>query len=278
MSTQFQDGVLMNTTSAIRSASSFKRLSYAAFISAGLLLAGCSADGNLGAVGGLGPVTNSGDDGMGGTIGDGFPVTPVDGTGGMLPGPFLCTESLQASGGATTQVGTGGLVGGPLGDLVNLIGGGSVTTLLNSVTDKDLAIDGDLATGSTFTLTLDLLGIVSNVEQTVFAAPGFPLAAGKFAVFALGFPIATLELSLINTITVTTLLGDAERETISVSPLALDLLGAVQAGEAFTFLGLRATQSFDRVRLSLEPGLLSANVGEALKVYELCTGLRQVAL
>lgn len=247
----------------------------------GIGIAACVADGALDAVGGLGPVDNSGDDGMGGTTGDGFPVAPVDGTvsdgvGGTLPGPFICTESLQASGGATTEVGTGGVVGGPLGDLVDLIGGDSATTLLNSVTDKDLAIDGDLATGSTFTLTLDLVGVISNVEQTVFAAPGFPLAAGKFAVFALGFPVATLELSLINTLTVTTLLGDVERETISVDPIALDLLGAVQAGEAFTFLGLRTTQSFDSVRLSLEPGLLSANVGEALKVYELCTELRQV--
>lgn len=262
--------------------SNFKRASCAALIAVGLVLSGCSADGDLAAVGGLGPVTNSGDDGMGGTIGDGFPVTPVDGTigdgaGGTLTGPFRCTESLQASGGASTEVGTAGVVGGPVGGLVDLIGGGSATTLLNSVIDKDLAIDGDLATGSTFTLTLDLLGIISNVEQTVFAAPGFPLAAGKFAAFALGFPVATLELSLINTITVTTLLGDQERETISINPIALDLLGAVQAGEAFTFLGLRATQSFDRVRLSLAPGVLSANVGEALKVYELCTGLQQVA-
>lgn len=262
--------------------SSVKRVALAAVIGTGLVLAGCTADGNLGGVGGLGPVNNSGDDGAGGVIGDGFPVAPVDGTvsdgdgGPLLTGPFICTESLQASGGATTEIGTGGLVGGPLSDLVGLIGGGSLTTLLNSVTDKDLAIDGDLATGSTFTLTLDLLGILDNVEQTVFAAPGFPLGAGKFAVFALGFPIATLELSLINTLTVTTLLGDEVRESISVDPVALDLLGAVQAGEAFTFLGLRTTRSFDSVRLTLEPGLISANVGEALKVYELCTGLRQV--
>jgi hypothetical protein len=247
----------------------------------GLGLAGCVADGALDAIGGTGPVTNSGDDGMGGTTGDGFPVAPVDGTisdgvGGTLPGPFICTESLQARGGATTEVGTGGVVGGPLGDLVDLIGGDSVATLLNSVTDKDLAIDGDLATASTFTLTADLLALVSNVEQTVFAAPGFPLAAGKFAAFALGFPIATLELSLLSSLSVTTLLGDTERETITVPLVDLDLLGAVQAGEAFAFVGLRTTQSFDSVRLSLAPAVLSVNVGEALKVYELCTELRQV--
>lgn len=253
-----------------------KRTSLALLLGAGVVLSGCSADGNLAAVGGLGPVNNSGGNG-------GFPTDPVDGTigdgnGGTLPGPFVCTESLQASGGATTEVGTGGLVGGPVSGLVDLIGGDSLTALLNSVTDKGFAIDGDLATGSTITLTLDLLGLISNVEQTVFAAPGFPLQAGKFAAFALGFPIATLELSLINAVTVTTLLNGEERETITVPLVALDLLGAVQAGEAFAFVGLRSTQSFDAVRLTLAPSLLTANVGEALKVYELCTGLQQVTL
>lgn len=257
--------------------SSFLKPLAAAFVI--LAMAGCSADGD-------------GTDGSGGGGGGGG-LNPGGGTGTLfpnngnvggvvtdngtpIPGNFICTASAQSRNGAITVVGANGLVGGTLTPLLNTLGADSATALLNSVKDKDLTIDGRLLTGSTFTLSAGLLiGLIDSVDQSVILPSA--QAAGSYAVFGLTFPAATLQLSLTDTISVTTYLGDTQQETQDFDQLALDLLGVTAVGDSIGFFGIKATKPYNRATIQLNQLLASANVGEAMKVYELCTGGRFVA-
>jgi len=96
-------------------------------------------------------------------------------------------------------------------------------------------------------------------------------------VFALSFPVATVELSLIQSVTVTTFLGTTEQETVNADATSLDLLGAVGTADPFRFFGMKVTKPYNSVSISLTPTVLSANVGDAMKVHELCTGGRFVS-
>ncbi len=249
----------------------------------GLLLAGCDAngDGTIDGSGGLN--TGNGDDNGNGTIDPNeFPndgTVPTDVTDGGAPGGtpiagnFICSASASGPG-VTTTVGARGLVGGLLTNLLNLLGADPVTQLTNGVADKDLLIDGKLSTHSTFTLAVGLLGsLLEGVDQNVNLPTAAP--AGTYSVFALGFPNGTVDLSLVNQIKITTSLNGATRETRSYTQSDLDLLGAGTHERAW--VGFRSKQSFDRATVTLEPGLLSANVGKAMYVHELCTGGRFVA-
>ena len=240
-----------------------------------LLMTGCSADGD----GSVSPGSGAGGPGGGLNVGGGggteFPNNGSVGgeiteNGNPIGGNFLCLASAQAAFGTTTEVGANGLVGGTLTPLLNLLGAGPATTLLNSVTDKDLAIDGAIVTGSSFTLPVGaLFGLVDSVDQ-VFFLPGTQ-PVGSFAVFGLQFPPGTVQLSLTDTITVTTFLGNTEQETQDFSQLALDLLGFNALGDSIGFFGIKATQPWDRATISLNQLVASANVGPAMKVHELCT-------
>ncbi len=191
-----------------------------------------------------------------------------------LSGNFICEGGIRAlTTGATTEVATGGLVGGPLTLLLNALGGDTVTQLTNSVSEPDNVIDNKLSTFATYSLTLGLLAIIDSVDLLVHADQS--IQPGNFAVFAVRFPKATLELSLINSVTVSTFLGDTAQESISYSKSDLDLLGLGE--EAKLFIGVKATKAFDTASISLTPAVLSANVGEAMYVHELCTKGRFVA-
>lgn len=236
------------------------------------VMAGCSADGDgsVGGSAGLNPGGTSDIFPNNGTV-----TTVIRENGVDLTGRFICTSSAQRQAGATTTAGANGLLGGPLSDLLNLLGGNSVTALTNSVRDKELTIDGTLETGSTFTLTAALLGIpgvgalIDSIDQNIILPS--PQPAGSFAVFGLTFPGATVEASLLSGFTVTTYLGNNEQESEDFSVTAIDLLGFSGLGDQIGFFGFKATQPYDRATISLIPTLIAANVGDAMKAHEMCT-------
>jgi hypothetical protein len=186
---------------------------------------------------------------------------------------FVC-EQLAPSG-STTEVGTDGLVGGPLTTLLNLLGGGSLTTLTNSVTSPDNVIDGQLGTYATFTTTAGGLGALNSVDLNVLL-PGAMNLVGSYAVFGISFPGGTVDLSLLDQITVTTFLNSTEQETVVFDSIVLDLLGQNVFGGEPIWFGLLATKNFNRVSIAVSSAVLSANVGEQLYVHELCPGGRFV--
>lgn len=247
----------------------------AALLAASLAVAGCheADDGDGGDDNGETPAP--------GAIDDGGPESPFpnDGsTGGTiteggnpLPGNFVCTGSVAAYGdGASTEVGTGGLVGGPLTALLNALGAAPLAQLLNSVDNPEYAIDSRLDTWSTFSLTFGLLGgLLTTVDQIVHVGDTVP--AGEYAVFGVSFPIATLELSLLQSVVVKTFLGETEQESVSIDASALDLLGKISTGVKSAFVGVHTTLPYDTVSIGLLPRLLSVNVGDAMRVHELCT-------
>lgn len=237
-----------------------------------VVMAGCSADGD-GSVGGSGGLNPGGDSDI--FPNNGTVTTVIRENGTDLTGHFICTASAQQRAGATTTAGANGLLGGPLTQLLNTLGGNSVTALTNSVRDKELTIDGTLETGSTFTLTAALLGIpgvgalIDSIDQNIFLPS--PQPAGAYAVFGLTFPGATVEASLLSGFTVTTYLGDTEQESEDFSVNAIDLLGFSGVGDQIGFFGLKTTQPYNRVTISLIPTLIAANVGDAMKAHEMCT-------
>lgn len=250
-------------------------------VAGSISLAACRADSNgvtsSGPNGdGTGPVDNG--DGSfpntGGTGGDdvGGVVTEdgEDVAGGDSGNYFLCTESANVSYGATTEIGANGLIGAALNPLLDALGANAVSDLLASVADKDLAIDNDLGTASTFTLPVALLGgLISSLDQVIFLPQTQP--AGSYAVFAVEFPSGLLELSLLKSVSVTTYLNDTEQESVTFNQVALDLLSLTLIGDKHIFLGMKATKPYDRATIRLSTQLLSVDLGHAMKVHELCT-------
>jgi hypothetical protein len=243
----------------------------AGIVVAAVGLAGCEADGSGvesggiiddgGNNGGLGP-----NDGSTPTTvledddGDGVAETPVNGGKG-----FVCKVGANAYGTPTTKVGANGVVGGLLGGL----SGDTLTRLLASVSEAPNVVDGDLATYSTFAQTAGGLAILDSVDESV-VFPG-TVPSGAYAVFGLSFPGGTVDASLLNQITVTTYNNDVKQETVSLTQNAIDLLGASVLGDKSLFLGMKTKKAFDTVTVGLSTSLLSANVGDAMYVHELCT-------
>lgn len=197
--------------------------------------------------------------------------TPVAGDGTDFR--FVCTRSARWTSGATTEIGANGLVGDSLSGLLLSIGGSSVTDLLNSVHDQDLAIDGTLRTASIFTLSASLLGTdVDSIDQSVILPSA--IAAGRYAVFAVSFPAGLVNLGVLTSVTVTTYLGEGatpQEDPVTFDATALDLLGAGITGPVYAFIGRRVTQPYDRATVSLAADALAVDIGEAMFVHEMCT-------
>lgn len=266
-----------------------KKTLLASMIAASIGLAACSADGD-GAGNGNGPQADCGADGICGNADDNGGFGPNDGSTPTTVGEdtngdgtisndelndgtgFVCSKSAtDLANPVRTEVGTGGLVGGLLSNLLNLLGGNSVSTLLGSVTEPDNAIDGYLSTYATFTSTASGLGLLNTVDLNV-VYPSSNGMSGTYAVFGLTFPRNTVNLSLLRTISVTTYKGEVEQETLSINDFSLDLLGLPLVGGQPLYFGIKTTKDYDRATLTLGAGLLSATVGEALHVHELCVG------
>jgi len=240
------------------------RLTLVASLLASLLMAGCEAQGD-------GELSDGLDNNGNTTLfpNDGMAPTQVTDNGTAIAGSFICEGGIQAvTPNATTEVGSGGLVGGPLTNLLNLVGGDTVTQLLNSVSEKDAVIDNNLATFSTYSLTLGLLAVLNSVDLIVNA--NTEIQPGNFAVFAVRIPPGVLDASLVNSLTVRTFLAGVQQEELVTTQSSLDLLGLNVAGADRLFVGIKAAKRFDSASLSLRPNVLSANVGDALYAHELC--------
>ena len=254
-----------------------KLAALSAALLAGLALSACTSNGPSGTGGssGGGGITGGS---SGGPPNDGTGPTNITSGGTPVSGHFVCTQSAQAydssAGKVTTAVGSNGLVGGPLTALLQTLGGSDATTLLNSVINPNNVIDGNLDTYATTTLTLGLLGgLLDSVDLSVLLPTGTTVPAGQFAVYAISFPNGTVDLSLINKVAVTTYLDNVAQESNSLTQSDLSLLGAIGGSTVPPiFVGIEATKPYDRATLSLTPGVLSADVGNAMYTYEFCPG------
>ncbi|MDP9139656.1 MAG: hypothetical protein M3O62_02550 [Pseudomonadota bacterium] len=196
----------------------------------------------------------------------------TDVAGGDSGMRFLCRQAFDGAFGAETTVGADGLVGGPLTDLLDMLGGDSATNLTNSVTDAEYAIDADLRTASVFTLTASLLGTaIDTIDQNVYAPDGASIAAGKYAVAAVSFPQGLANVGLLTDVTVTTYMDDTALESTSFDATAIDLLGIPLVGDPYAMIGLKVSQPYNRVSVSLSAGLLAVDVSEAMFLHEVCT-------
>ncbi|MFI4980503.1 MAG: hypothetical protein ACHQIO_09150 [Nevskiales bacterium] len=238
-------------------------------LAASLILFGCTSNGED-VAGGGGIIGGSS---SGGPANDGTGPTNITQGGTPVTGNFICTQGAKAYGNVTTQVGSNGLVGGLLTTLLNLLGATTVTQLLNSVSNPDNVIDGNLDTYASVSLTLGLLGgLLDSVDESVVLPSGASVPAGKFAVYGLTFPKGTVSLSLLSQVKVATYLNNVAQESNTLDQNALALLGAIGGSTPpAVFVGVRTTKAYDRATISLTPGLLSVNVGDAMRIHELCT-------
>lgn len=268
-----------------------------------LMLAGCQASGDSAAdfgggggggggngTGVLDPDTGIGDGGeptgdgsntdtgfpndgsVGGVVLDLDEVIAGDGSTGGLN--FICTQSASIFNGASTEVGANGLVGAALGPLLALLGGSSVSELLASVQDETLAIDTDLKTAAAFTQTATgLVGSLDTVDLSVILPSAQP--AGSYAVYAVSFPSSLLDLGLLSTVQVSTLLNDVVQEdSASLDTSSLELLGFTVAGTTYAYVGYKTTAPYDTARISISSDLLSVDAGPNMFVHEMCTAGR----
>jgi len=231
------------------------------------LLSACTSNGPSGA-GGNGGITGSS---SGGPPNDGTGPTNITDGGTPITGHFICQQSADAYGDATTEVGANGLVGANLTPLLNTLGAADATTLLNSVINANNVIDGNLLTYATTTLAAGLFSVIDSVDLSV-VYPSAPSPRPPFAVFAISFPGGTVDLSLLNSVAVTTYLNNAAQESNTLDQSALSLLGVGISTVPGIFFGVETTKPFDRATLSLTPSVLSADVGNALFTYEFCSG------
>lgn len=201
---------------------------------------------------------------------DGSAPTAVSDQGSPIPGNFICSHSMSAAD-PTMVVGTNGLVGGLLTDLLNGLGLDIVAALLNSVAEPELATDGNLDTFAGVTLTAGLLGpLLTSVDLSAVIKGGGTVPAGSFAVAGLSFPAGIANVTLFNALTVSTSLRDVPQETVTLNQSALSLLGVNGSSVAKAWVGFRAKNAYDTMTVSVVPGLLTVNVGNAVRVHEYC--------
>jgi len=239
----------------------------AAALAAGLVLCGCTSNGPGGGISGVSTAT-------GGPPNDGTGPTNITSGGNPVTGNFICTQAATAYGDVTTAVGTGGLVGADLTALLDTLGGNTATTLLNSVINPNNVIDGNLATYATYSLTAGLFSsAIDSVDLDVIMPKGTTVSAGSFAVFGVSFPAGTADIALLNKIEVATYLNNVLQESNTLSQSQISLLGLTAVSSpADAWVGIEATKPYDTAVLSLAPGALSVDVGNAMFAYEFCPG------
>ncbi len=252
-------------------------------------LIGCTSNGDgTDGGGGNGGITTGGTTGgasggaTGGTTGgptnDGTTPTNITDGGTPVTGNFICTQGARAYGTPSTEVGTHGLVGGPLTTLLKTLGGTQLVNLLNSIANPDYVIDGNLDTYASVSFTAGLLlGLVDSIDESVLLPAGQTVPAGKFAVFGVSFPNGTADVTLLSSIKVTTFNSTVAQESNTLDQNALTLLKAIGGSSPkAAFIGVKTTKAYDTAQISLTPGLITVNVGDALRIHELCTDGRLV--
>lgn len=205
-----------------------------------------------------------------GLLNDGTAATAITGNGNPIPGNFICSHSVSATD-PDLVIGTNGLVGGLLTDLLGSLGLDVVGNLLNSVSTPEAAVDANLDTAAGVTLTAGLLGgTLSSVDLTAVVRDGGTVPSGYYAVAGLSFPGGIANLTLFNSITVRTSLLGLPQEVITLDQSAISLLGIDGSTVPSAWVGVRATRPYDRLTISLVPGVLSVNVGNAVRIHEFC--------
>jgi len=236
-----------------------------AVIGAGVLALGLSGCDNLN-----GDVVGGEPESATGLLNDGLTTTAITGSGTPIAGNFICSHSVSATK-PDLVVGTNGLVGGLLTDLLGSLGLDVVGNLLNSVSTPEAAVDANLDTAAGVTLTAGLLGgTLSSVDLTAVVREGGTVPAGYYAVAGLSFPGGIANLSLFNSITVRTSLLDLPQEEATLNQSAISLLGINGSTVPSAWVGFKATRPYDKLTISLVPGLLSVNVGDAVRIHEFC--------
>ncbi|MDB5987476.1 MAG: hypothetical protein JWR16_2529 [Nevskia sp.] len=261
-----------------------------AAMSLGLMACTSNGDGT-GSDGGGGGITtggtSSGTSGgtTGGSTGGGTTVpndgsTPTDITDGgvAVTGNFICTVGSRAYGTPTTEIGTHGVVGGLLTTILRALGATTLTDLLNSISEPDNVIDGNLDTYATVSFTVGLLGgLLDSIDESVILPIGKTVPAGKYAVFGVSFPNGLANVALLNSIAVTTFNNAVQQETNKLNQAQIVLLKVIGGSTpTVAFIGVKTTKAYDTAQISLTPGLLTANVGDAMHIHELCTDGRLV--
>lgn len=255
----------------------YRLLAASAMTAMALGLTACTSNGN-GTDANNGGITTGGTTGgtsggsTGGLPNDGSTPTTITDGGTPVTGNFICTVGARAYGVPTTEVGASGLVGGLLTQLLKQLGDTSLTNLLNSISEPDNVIDGNLDTYASVKLTLGLLGgLLDSIDESVVLPAGKSVPAGKYAVFGVTFPNGLADISLLNTVAVTTFSNSVKQETNSLSQSQLSLLTAGVGTASAAFIGVKTTKAYDTAQISLTPGVLTVNVGDALRIHELCT-------
>lgn len=189
---------------------------------------------------------------------------------------FVCSKSLSTFGGVDLQASADGVVGFIVGGLLELLSGDSVNALLNSVNDSVLALDGDLTTAASITQTAaGLLSALNSLDIVLSLPEAQQIGLNRFAVAALSFPPSLLDLGLLSSITVDTLLDEQVQEggaRIDASGLSLLGLSTDQiTGSNYALIGYKTTLPYDQVRISFSSDFLSVDLGQNVFLHEVCT-------
>lgn len=225
-------------------------------------LAACTANGGLGDGGGVNPGTG---DGTGGdcllSVGG---LCVIGGPGTELP-DHTCTQ--VPPGGAALTVAEAGLLctlTDPLSPALNTC----------DVLDAPLMVDGSYDTPARVQYVVGavdpLLG--GNISLTV----DLPVVvnAGQVAAFLVQYPGGLVDASVIRGLTVTTALAGVEQESNTYDTvLDLDVLGLMGASEK-VLVGFPNTQPYNRITLTVDAFAASADVFNAVDVFEACLNAR----
>jgi hypothetical protein len=186
-----------------------------------------------------------------------------------LSGKFICTQFASNYGSVTTSVGANGVVGEDISSVLQSLGDADATQLINSIINSGNVIDGNLSTYATVTLAAALLGSgVDSVDLSVVLPSGAIVPTGQFAVYGLSFPNGAADLSLINSVSVTTSLAGVPQESNTLNQAALSQM---TAGSPIWF-GVETTKPYDTATVSLTPFVFSSDVSNAMLVFEFCPG------
>ncbi len=226
-----------------------------------LALAACTANGGFGN-------DNSG-------------VNPGIGDGGGGDSCLLRVEGICVTGGPNTDLPnhTCTQVPNAVGSFLGVTESGPLCTLTNAlsptlntcdVLDPLLAIDGNYDTAARVQYVVGAVDplLAGSISLTVDMAQA--VNAGQVAAFLVQYPGGLVDASVLRTLTVTTALAGVEQETAFYDTLLdLDVLGLIGESEK-VLVGFPNTLPYDRLTLTVDALVVTADVFDAVDVFEAC--------
>ncbi|MBI3171586.1 MAG: hypothetical protein HYZ32_03220 [Hydrocarboniphaga effusa] len=220
-----------------------------------VLLAACTASDPLGGI-----IPGAGDGGGGDCLLLVMGVCVVGGPNTGLPN-HTCTQVAPA--GSTVTVAESG----PLCALTDPL---NPTLNTCDVVDAALAVDGDYDSPARAQYVVG--AVDPALEGFVSLTVDLPevVNAGQVAAFLVQYPGGTVDASVFRGLTVSTALAGAEQETQTFDTLLdLDVLGLI--GESpKVVVGFPNTQPYDRLTLTVDALLATADVINAVDIFEAC--------